>query len=820
MQSETHMMRESADAAALLTALAATEAEGDRLRDALGAADAVIADLRREAQVASQAKADFMARMTHEMRTPLSAIIGLANLALTGNIPPKTSDYLVKIRSSARTLLDVVDDITDFSRLEKGLADLVPESFSPAVLLAHLETRFGETARNKGLTLVTRLDPDIPERLHGDHARLEQILGHLVGNAVKFTERGQVLVSIALRDRKDGRARLEFAVRDTGIGMAPETIPDMLDSFTQADGSLSRPYGGTGLGLAIVQRGVNLFGGDLQAASAPGQGTLFSFRIVLAEELPGPCPSQDDQGTCLDTIPVANGLPLAGAHILLVEDNAINQQVARENLTRFGAAVDVAGHGGEAVDMVQARAYDVVLMDVQMPVMDGLTATRRIRALPGLAELPIVALTAHALAEDRDRCLAAGMNDYLTKPIEADRLLATLGQWIAPTAAARRKAAAAAPVAMIEPDRIPPRTAAGPKSPPGLDLTTALARLGGNDRLLREVVAEFARDYAKCAVQLRRDVAAGDLEAARRLAHTVKGVAGNIAANALAAAARALEDSLVTGAVPAEAALDAFAAALDLTLDDAARLAPPAEPGPACPGANSWRILLVDDAKLNRAIFSRILKSAGHEVVSAVNGKEACRVLFGEKRPERPFDCILMDIEMPEMDGPRAARLIRGLLAAGANPPCPRDIPIVALTFHDAEAEADRCRQAGMDACLAKIFDREELLGAIGRIMIGRCPLPPTGAHRRPRADPATALPALLRGLAGHLREGSIRADEDLAALRETLAGRSQPPELPVLVAAIERYDFHGALASLGRLAASLGLDIAVGGQHAAGPQT
>jgi CheY-like chemotaxis protein len=795
------MAREPAEDLALRSALADATAERDTLRAALDTAEAAIAKLRREAQAATRVKADFMARMTHEMRTPLSAIIGLANLVLAGGLEPVAEDFLVKIRLSAKTLLDVVDDITDFSRLEKGLADLDPVPFDLPRVMDTVAKRFAEAARQKGLALAVRLDPDIPARLVGDHVRLEQILGHLVGNAVKFTEVGRVVAAVDLISRQAGTIRLEFSVRDTGIGMAPETIPSMFESFTQADGTLSRPYGGTGLGLAIVQRGIDLLGGDLRVESVPERGTLFSFRVDLVEGSAGQEAAMAREAA--QPAATAAGPPLAGARILLVEDNAINQQVARETLERFGATVSVARHGGEAVDMVRRTAYDVVLMDVQMPVMDGLTATRRIRALPGLAELPIVALTAHALAEDRDNCLAAGMNDYLTKPIEADRLLITLGQWIAPAAGGDWTRPA-----IIEPDQAPAQPEPDrTDEDPGIDVDTALIRLGGNERLLRGVAAEFARDYAGCAATLRRNVAAGDLEAARRLVHTVKGVAGNIAADGLAQAAREVEAALLGGEAPPDATLDAFAAALGRATAAATRLAPPAAAGAAAAAPVSWRFLLVDDAKLNRAIVTQILKSAGHEVVAAVNGKDACRVLFGEKAQGRPFDCILMDIEMPEMDGVRAARLIRRLLAASVNPPCPPDIPILALTFHDADEERDRCRQAGMDDCLPKVYDREELLGAIGRVLVGREPTPRPHGHSRSMVDLATGLPAIVRGLAMHLSEGSIRADEDLAALREILVGQPEPPELTALVAAIEHYDFGAALENLTTLARLWNLD-------------
>jgi CheY-like chemotaxis protein/HPt (histidine-containing phosphotransfer) domain-containing protein len=805
------MVRENADAGALRAELAAVSAERDRLRLELGEAFGIIEGLRGEAQAASKAKADFMARMTHEMRTPLSAIIGLANLAMPLLDNEKLLDYLTKIIISARGLLGVVDDITDFSRLEKGLVDLSPVPFDLDQCLSRVVRRFSGVAGEKGVAVSVRRDPQTPVRLVGDHGRLESILAHLVGNAVKFTEKGLVEIRVELLGRENEALRLAFCVRDTGIGMEPDAIPAMLESFTQVDGSLSRPYGGTGLGLAIVKRSVALLGGELDVSSQPGQGTRFLFDVVFAEDSHGTGQPQREAPAAPQAAPspaagsaATAQKPLAGSRILLVEDNAINQQVAREILERFGAAADVAQNGREAVDMVQSSFYDVVLMDVQMPVMDGLTATRRIRAMPAGAELPIVALTAHALAEDRDRCLAAGMNDYLTKPIDPDRLLATLGQWIAPAAAA---------VKTRLPVRTADRAAALPVSEPGatdspaLDVTAALQRLGGNEPLLRSVAAEFARDYAGAGATIDRLLAAGDIDKARRLAHTIKGVAGNISANPLAVAARDLEAALASGRQFEPGVLAACNAALDAAVAAAVRLTAPSSAGAAASPTASWRVLLVDDAKLNRAVVSQILRTAGHEVVTAVNGKAACRLLFGEKVTGRPFDLILMDIEMPEMDGLAACRLIRGLLTASVSPPCPAGIPIVALTAHEAGEERDRCLAAGMNECLHKIFEPEELLAALRRVMGDR-----EAAVKRPSPPifPAGAGPALaplVRSLADHLAQGSIRADEDLAALREALTGRPSPLELAELGQAMERYEFARALDILGRLAPLLGVE-------------
>ncbi|EKO37713.1 MAG: signal transduction histidine kinase [Solidesulfovibrio magneticus str. Maddingley MBC34] len=790
-------------------------AERDRLRLTLAEAGGIIERLRAEAQAGSQAKADFMARMTHEMRTPLSAIIGLSNLAKPLAAEAKLADYLAKIAQAARGLLEVVDDITDFSRLEKGQADLTIAPFKPAEALERAAGRIAEAAREKGLTLAVRLDPAVPAVLVGDSARLEAVLGHLAGNAVKFTERGGLRLEADLVDGDEETVQVAFAVTDTGIGMDQDAIPEMFDSFTQADGSLSRPYGGTGLGLALASRGVALLGGVLEVDSLPGRGTRFRFAVPFARTgeagreraAPAPPPAAPKPAARPQAAASPGMRPLSGTLVLLVEDNAINQQVARETLETLGAAVDVAINGREAVEMVRSSLYDVVLMDVQMPVMDGLAATRAIRQLSSTAELPIVALTAHALAEDRERCLEAGMNDYLTKPLEVDRLLASLGQWIAPAAAAVRGRDPALASLVVA---APADGAAVAAVPEGMDLAAARRRLGGNERLLASVAAEFVRDYAGAAAALEALIADGDLEAARRLAHTVKGVAGTLAALPLAEAARELETVLAVGGRPGPDALRAFARSLKAAVASAASLAPPKEPEPVCAFGSCWRVLLVDDAKLNRAIFSQILRSGGHEVVTAENGKEACRRLFGEKPDGRPFDLILMDIEMPEMDGPTAARTIRRLLGASVSPPCAPGVPIVALTSHDCKNEQARCQDAGMDACLHKVFEQGELLAILQGLMDGREPAgQPIRTPHPAGANPAGLAPALKR-LAGHLAEGNIRADEDMAVVREAFIGRVAPPQLAELGEAVDRYDFTAAAVILDRLVEVLGLRLQV----------
>ena len=388
---------------------------------------------RETAEHATHGKSQFLANVSHEIRTPLNAIVGLGHLLLSTELPPKQRDYVGKIHSSARILLRTVDDVLDFSKIEAGKLELERTSFRLDEVLADLGSVLAVQAEGKGISFVVTAGEDVPRSLIGDPLRLGQVLTNLVGNAVKFTERGGVTLKVALASRDDGEAKLRFTVEDTGIGITPPQLARIFEPFTQADGSTTRRFGGTGLGLTICRQVVEAMGGQLAATSVPGSGSTFTFelpfRVSAAEVASGDALRAGGRGDSFLATPARR---LRGSRVLLVEDNAINQQVARELLEAAGVAVSIADNGRAAVDVVAASggALDAILMDVQMPGMDGVAATRAIRSVAANADLPIIAMTAHAEITERERCLAAGMNDYVSKPFEPSHLFKTLARWL------------------------------------------------------------------------------------------------------------------------------------------------------------------------------------------------------------------------------------------------------------------------------------------------------------------------------------------------------------------------------------------------------
>ncbi|MDD5248362.1 MAG: response regulator [Rhodocyclaceae bacterium] len=405
----------------------------------------------RLAEQANHAKSEFLANMSHEIRTPMNAVIGLSQLALADAQEPRLRDYLQKIFASSTALLGILNDILDYSRIEAGRLRIEETDFAPAALLGDTLDLVRTAAAAKGIELAGEIAADVPAQVRGDPLRLGQVLTNLAGNAVKFTERGSVRIAVRRIESDAGTVRLAFDVADTGIGMTPEQQRDIFEPFVQADSSITRRFGGSGLGLTISRRLLQLMGSDVAVDSAPGVGSRFSFVIALKPATP---PAAAAPAAAAAVAPSTLAAPIAGARILLVEDNAVNQQVARSFLERAGFAVGVALHGGEALALLETQAFDAVLMDLQMPVMDGFAATRRIRADARFADLPIVALTASAMADDRAECLAAGMNEHLAKPLNAQKLIEILLQLIpaktpaAPSAAADREAAADAAAAM------------------------------------------------------------------------------------------------------------------------------------------------------------------------------------------------------------------------------------------------------------------------------------------------------------------------------------------------------------------------------------
>ncbi|MEK6805443.1 MAG: response regulator [Pseudomonadota bacterium] len=384
---------------------------------------------RRAAEDASRAKSQFLANMSHELRTPMNAIIGFADLAQRTREELRRDKHLEHIESASRSLLAMLNDILDLSKIEAGRLALEMQPFQLSQLLDKLAGLFGAQAQAKSLSLRVQGPAVLPPSLLGDALRLEQVLVNLLGNALKFTGGGSVELKVERLDDENGQVQLRFAVSDTGIGMSAEQLASLFRPFSQADASIARKYGGTGLGLSISKHLVEMMGSRLDVESKPGLGSRFHFTLGFAPAVEtAAVPGAVTRRARISELGAARDL--RGARVLLVEDNAMNRRLAGEILRDAGVVLDLAEDGRKAIAAVKTRTYDAVLMDVQMPEMDGMEATRRIRALPECESLPIIAMTASAFEDDRANCLKAGMNGFLSKPIDAEQMLALLAKWV------------------------------------------------------------------------------------------------------------------------------------------------------------------------------------------------------------------------------------------------------------------------------------------------------------------------------------------------------------------------------------------------------
>ncbi|MFM1941914.1 MAG: hypothetical protein RI897_896 [Verrucomicrobiota bacterium] len=506
----------------------------------LSQANADLAEAKEAAEVSSRAKGQFLANVSHEIRTPMTAVLGMNELMLASKLDAEQREYAEAIHQSAETLLSLLNDILDFSKMEADKLDLETIPFAMERCARSVVGIFNPKAAEKGIGLRLEYDATLPSLVRGDPGRCQQVLMNLVSNAVKFTAKGEVVLRLRREagGRRPGRVLVAVEVQDTGVGMSEEEMSRLLRPFAQADLSTTRRYGGSGLGLVICDKLVALMGGKLTIQSDPGEGTVVRFCVELEEVAGGRVVDMRGTGKaegveCSCAIPAR----VAGRslRVLVVEDTLANQKLLRRLLEKVGHVCELASHGQEAVEAMQRGRYDVVLMDCQMPVMDGFEATRRIREWEhreGVARTPIVALTASAMKGDREACLVAGMDDYLTKPIVMQGLFSMLERLGG--GAVERVVAGAE---LEEPD-----VAGEP-----LDLEAVRSMIGDDPEVLRDMLETFLEENRGRLGALRDALGAGDLSGVRLLAHGVKSASLNFHAGSMASVARELESRAKAG---------------------------------------------------------------------------------------------------------------------------------------------------------------------------------------------------------------------------------------------------------------------------------